>query len=351
MKEERSQNRIARKQGQMLLREVAAYQRPSRWRSIWQLANTLVPFAVLWYLGYEAFTHSVWLALPVAVLLAGFLVRTFIIFHDCGHGSFFRSKRANDFWGRVTGLLTFTPYSRWRASHARHHGTSGNLDKRGEGDVWMMTLQEYLQAGRWERAKYRLYRNPLVMLLFGPLLITLVNNRFVGKGENRRDRRSVLTTNAGLAALVTGMVFLVGWQAFLFILLVPLFIAHVAGVWLFYIQHQFEGVYWERNSEWDFVTAALKGGSFYDLPAILQWFTGSIGYHHVHHLNPRIPNYNLARCQEEIEVLQCAKKVRLFPSFGCLRFRLWDEDSGRLIGFGDIKALRPAEEPAGLGPR
>lgn len=330
-------SRISFMKKQTLLQEIAAYQRPGRWQSIWQLANTLIGYAVLWYLAYRAFAYSIWLALPVVVLLAGFVVRTFIIFHDCGHGSFFRSKGANDFWGRITGLLTFTPYRRWRNSHARHHGTSGNLDKRGEGDVWMMTLREYVQTPRKERIKYRLYRNPLVMFILGPFLIMLVSNRIVRKKDSREDRRSVFGTDVALAFAVTGMILLIGWQAFLFIVLGSLFLAHVVGVWLFYVQHQFEGVYWERSSEWDFVTAALKGGSFYKLPGILRWFSGSIGYHHIHHLNSRIPNYSLARCQRDIPALQHTEVIGLRSSLKSLKYRLWDEDSGRLIGFGDIR--------------
>lgn len=320
-----------------LLREIASYQRPGRWRSIWQLVNTLVPYALLWYVAFLALEYSFWLALPVIVLLAAFMVRTFIIFHDCGHGSFFRSKKANDFWGRVTGLLTFTPYRRWRASHARHHGTSANLDKRGEGDVWMMTLQEYLEAPRGERLKYRLYRHPLVMFLLGPLLITLVSNRIPDRKDKRADRLSIIGTNVALATACTGMVLLMGWQSFLVILLLSLFLAHVAGVWLFYVQHQFEGVYWERNSNWDFVTASLKGGSFYKLPAILRWFSGSIGYHHIHHLNSRIPNYSLAKCHRDIPTLQEIDPIGLRASLKSLKFRLWDEEAGSMIGFGELR--------------
>ena len=320
-----------------LHREMAPYQRPHRWRSIWQLVNTLVPYGLLWYIAYRALDYSFWLALPFIALLSGFLVRVFIIFHDCGHQSFFQSKRANNFWGILTGILTFTPYHRWRASHARHHGTSGNLDKRGEGDVWMMTLREYFQAPRKERIKYRLYRNPIVLFLLGPLSITLFNNRIVGRKARRSERRSVYGTNVVLLALTTAMILLVGWKAFLLIQLLALFLAHIAGVWLFYVQHQFEGVYWERDSHWDFVTAAIKGGSFYKLPGIIRWFTGNIGYHHVHHLNSRIPNYNLARCQKNTPALQHAQEIGVRSSLKSLTFRLWDEDTGRLVGFREIR--------------
>ena len=321
---------------------IAVYQHPGRWQSLWQLLNTLIPYGVLWYAAYRALDYSIWLALPIIALLAGFQIRVFIIFHDCGHGSFWRSRRANDFWGIVTGILTFTPYHRWRASHARHHGTSGNLDKRGEGDVWMMTLREYLEAPRSERLKYRLYRNPLIMFLLGPLLITLVNNRIPGKRASRADRRSVYSTNMAIAVGSALMILLVGWKAFLLIQLLALFLAHIAGVWLFYVQHQFEGVYWERNSNWDFFTASLMGGSFYKLPAIIRWFTGSIGYHHVHHLNSRIPNYNLARCQRDIPELQKAPTIGLFSSLKSLNFRLWDEDAGQMVSFRAVRRRQNA---------
>jgi len=323
--------------GRKLQSELADYQRPDRWRSIWQLVNTLIPYGILWYVAYRTLDYSFWITLPVIALLAGFLVRTFVIFHDCGHGSFFRSKKANDFWGVLTGILTFTPYHYWRASHARHHGTSGNLDKRGEGDVWIMTMKEYLQAPRTERIRYRLYRNPIVMFLLGPLFITLVSNRIAAKKATRTDRISVYSTNLAIAVLTAGMVLLVGWKAYLYIQLLSLFVAHIAGVWLFYVQHQFEGVYWKRDSDWDFATAALEGGSFYKLPAILRWFSGSIGYHHVHHLNSRVPNYKLARCQGKIPDLQQVKPIGFFSSFKSLTFRLWDEDSGRLVSFGELR--------------
>jgi omega-6 fatty acid desaturase (delta-12 desaturase) len=322
---------------QELRRQLAVYQRPGRWKSVWQLSTNLIAYGLLWYVAYLALAYSIWLALPVIALLTGFLVRLFIIFHDCGHGSFFKSRRANNCWGIVTGIVVFTPYYHWRDAHARHHATSGNLDRRGEGDIWLMTLREYLQAPRWERFKYRLYRNPAVMFLLGPVLLTLVTNRFPGRAPSRSDRWSVYSTNAVLAVVSTIMILLVGWKAFLLIQLLALFLSHIAGVWLFYVQHQFEGVYWKRDSEWDFVTASLLGGSFYKLPGIMRWFSGSIGYHHVHHLNARIPNYNLARCQKNVQALQEAKSIGIFASLRSLTFRLWDEDKGRLISFKEAR--------------
>lgn len=319
---------------------MAEFQSPGRRSSAWQLINTLIPYGVLWYGAYRALEYSFWLALPIIALLAAFMVRTFIIFHDCGHRSFYTSKKTNVFWGILTGILTFTPFHYWRDAHARHHGTSANLDKRGEGDVWMMTLDEYMEAPLKLRIKYRLYRHPLVMFILGPLFITLLNNRIAGKGTSKTDRVSVYATDLALAVVTAGMIYLAGWKEFLLIQFTAIFLAHIAGVWLFYVQHQFEGVYWERQSGWDFVTASLDGGSFYKLPAILRWFTGSIGYHHLHHLNPRIPNYKLAKCHESIPVLQEIKPIGLFASLKSLKFRLWDEESRQLVGFSKVRQRR-----------
>lgn len=330
---------------QNLNQRLAAFQFPSRARSIWQLANTLVPYALIMVLAYYAMQYSYWLALPLLVLGGGFLIRSFIIFHDCGHRAFFRSRRANDFWGRVTGIITFTPYYYWRRTHAEHHATSGNLDKRGHGDVWTMTVAEYMASPRLRRLQYRLYRNPIFMFLLGPLYITLITHRMVRREANAKDRWSVYGTNVGIAVLVTGISLVIGWKSYLAIQLPILLVGLVAGIWLFYVQHQFEGVYWAREKSWDFVSASLEGGSFYDLPLVLRWFTGSIGYHHVHHLNPRIPNYNLAKCHEEVPTLQQTAAIGIISSLRSLRFRFWDEERGRLIGVRELdRSTNQSEE-------
>ncbi len=315
-------------------REISPFQRPSRLKSIWQLSNTLLAYIALWVLIYFLKDYSYWLTLPLVLLAAGFLIRIFIIFHDCGHYSFFRSRRANHFWGRVTGLLTFTPFYYWRMSHARHHWTSGNLDKRGQGDVWTMTVSEYQNAPFKTKLKYRLYRNPLVMFFLGPLLILLVNYRFPGRGAGIKDKVSVYGTNVALIGLAVLMSFLIGPKTYLIFQFFILYIGMVGGVWLFYVQHQFEGVYWSGDKEWDFVEASLKGASFYKLPPVLRWFTGNIGYHHVHHLSPGIPNYSLPKCHDRIPVFQRVKPIKLFSSLRSLRYRLWDEKNGHLVGFG-----------------
>jgi omega-6 fatty acid desaturase (delta-12 desaturase) len=320
--------------------DISRFQQATRLKSIWQLVNSLVPYAGLWYLAYEALRVSFWLALPVTIIASGFLIRIFIIFHDCGHGSFFRSKRANDFWGVVTGIITFTPYHYWRANHARHHATSGNLDKRGQGDVWMMTVTEYLSAPFKLRLQYRLYRNPLIMFLLGPLFILLITHRIVRRNANRFERWSVHYTNLGIVVVGIALSLLMGVKTYLILQGLILYIGFIAGVWLFYVQHQFEDVYWERNDNWDFVTASLDGGSFYRLPAVLRWFSGNIGYHHIHHLNPRVPNYHLDRCQRQVSGLDRAKTIGLFASLRALNYRLWDEESSTLVGFGEVRRRR-----------
>lgn len=312
---------------------ISPFQHPSRAASIWQLCNTLIPFALLWVAAWYALSLSFWLALPITLLGSGFLIRTFIIFHDCGHQSFFRSKRANAFWGTITGILTFTPYHHWHANHARHHATSGNLDKRGQGDVWMMTVEEYLAASPKEKLQYRLYRHPLIMFLLGPLFLLLITHRLVRRKANRAERIGVYATNTAIVALAVAVSLLIGWQQYLIIQGLILYFGLMAGMWLFYVQHQFEDVYWSAGKEWDFVAASLDGSSYYALPKVLRWFTGSIGFHHIHHLNPRIPNYRLAKSHEALVAVRPVKQVSLLGSLKALRYRLFDERTGEMVGF------------------
>jgi acyl-lipid omega-6 desaturase (Delta-12 desaturase) len=339
---EHSPNRPAWKQ------VVARYQKSEVWPGIWQLVNTLVPYAALWYLMYLSLRVSVWLALPLAVLAAGFLVRVFIIFHDCGHGSFFPSRKANDILGFVTGVLTLTPYYHWRWEHALHHATSGDLDRRGTGDVWTLTVQEYLEASRWKRFAYRLARNPVVLFGLAPLFLFLVKMRIPKAKAPRRERHSVVWTNLAIAgmAAVLGVAF--GFKTYLLLQALIIMMAGSAGIWLFYVQHQFEGVYWEHSGDWDYCTAALKGASFYKLPKPLQWFSGNIGFHHIHHLSPRIPNYHLEKCHRAEPLFQTVKPVTLLGSLRSLTFRLWDERRQRLVGYGALRALRKQQEQGAL---
>jgi len=316
---------------------IVKYQRPALRRGLWQLINTLVPYAALWYLMYLSLDVSYWLTAALALLAAGLLVRVFIIFHDCGHGSFLASRKANDILGFITGVLSFTPYYHWRWQHALHHASAGDLDRRGTGDVWTLTVQEYLQASCWRRLAYRLARNPLVLFLLAPLFLFLVKQRVPSCKAARRERNSVYLTNIALVALAAGMASLFGLKTYLLLQLGVLAGAGVAGVWLFYVQHQFEGVYWERGDGWDYTTAALKGSSFYKLPKVLQWFSGNIGFHHIHHLSPRIPNYHLEKCHKAEPLFQSVKPVTLPSSLKSLTFRLWDEQGGKLVGFRAVK--------------
>jgi omega-6 fatty acid desaturase (delta-12 desaturase) len=267
-------------------------------------------------------------------------VRLFIIHHDCGHGSFFKSRSANDVWGFITGVLTFTPYQLWRWEHAIHHSASGDLDRRGVGSVWTLTVQEYLEASRWKRFAYRLARNPFVLFVVAPLFLFVIKHRFSPKQASWREWRSVYWTNLAILGMAVGLSLIFGFKAYLIIQLTMIMVAGSAGVWLFYVQHQFEGVYWQRHEEWDYLAAALHGSSFYKLPGILQWFSGNIGFHHIHHLSPRIPNYNLERCHRAEPLFQTVPPVTLFSSLKSLTFRLWDEKRHRLVGFSHLQNFR-----------
>src|SRR5579862_3409738 len=312
---------------------VDRYEEPGLRHSLWQLINTLVPYGALWYLMYLSLGVSYWLTGALALLAAGFQVRVFIIFHDCGHGSFFKSRKANHILGFITGVLCFTPYYHWRWEHALHHATAGDLDRRGAGDMWTLTVQEYLDASRWQRLAYRLARNPFILFVLAPVFLFAVKQRFAASKAPRRERHSVYWTNLAVLAMVAGLGWLLGLKTYLLLQLGVFSVAGSAGVWLFYVQHQFDGVYWERRDQWDYCTAALKGSSFYKLPKILQWFSGNIGFHHIHHLSPRIPNYNLEKCHRAESLFQTVKPVTLFASFKALTFRLWDERRRKLVGF------------------
>lgn len=317
---------------------VAKYARPDLWRSIWQVVNTLIPYAALFYLSMRSLEISFWLTLPLSILTAGFMVRTFIIFHDCGHGSFFKSRGANKWLGRITGFLVFTPYQRWTHDHAIHHATAGNLDKRGKGDVYTMTVQEYLEAPWWKRFGYRVMRQPVFMFIFGSLIVFVITQRIPpNKGE--REITSAWMTNLALAAWVTLMSFLFGWKAYLVVQFLVIFFGASVGIWLFYVQHNFEGAYWERHDKWDFLKAGLQGSSFYKLPAVLNWFTGNIGFHHIHHLSPKIPNYKLPKAFKENPIFH-VKPLTLWSSFKSLTLRLYDEKTRKLVGWSVLKRYR-----------
>ena len=326
---------------------IEKYREPSTPRALWQIANTFIPYVLLWVAMYWTWQHALW-ATPFLAVLAGlFLVRIFIIFHDCGHGSFFRSEAANTAVGIVAGILTFTPYYQWRWEHAIHHSTAGRLDKRGIGDIWTMTVQEYLESGRWKRFAYVLARNPVVLFLVAPLYMFAIHQRFSTKGSNDRERQSVWWTNLVLLLMVLGLGKVYGWGGYLLAQLIVLVVAGAVGVWMFYVQHQFEDVYWERGENWDYAAAALRGSSFYKLPAVLQWFSGNIGFHHIHHLSARIPNYNLQKCHEADPLFQQVKPLTFWESFKTLRLRLWDEASRKLVGYRHLRELRKQQKAQG----
>jgi omega-6 fatty acid desaturase (delta-12 desaturase) len=319
---------------------VSKYQKPSTWRALWQIADTLGPYAALWYFMYLSLPVSWWITAPLAVLAGFFLVRIFIIFHDCGHGSFFKSQRANNAVGFITGVLTFTPYFHWRWEHSIHHASAGDLNKRGTGDIWTMTVQEYLESSRWKRFSYRLARNPLVLFLVGPLFLFLVWQRFPSPKANPRERRSVHLMNLAILGMAAALGWVFGVVPYLILQLTTLSVAGCVGVWMFYVQHQFEGVYWERGVDWDFTAAALRGSSFYKLPRVLQWFSGNIGFHHIHHLSSRIPNYNLERCHYSHPMFQTVTPVTPLSSLRSFPLRLWDEKLKKLVGFRHLKHAR-----------
>ncbi|REJ73524.1 MAG: fatty acid desaturase [Acidobacteria bacterium] len=321
-------------------RLLAPYTRPDDRKAIAQLAVTATLFVALWLLMLKGYQLLGWWApLPLAPFAGGLLIRLFIFQHDCGHGSFTTSRRFNDGLGFVLGVLTLTPYHWWKKNHAIHHGTSGDLDRRDIGDVTTLTVREYLDLPWHKRLGYRLYRNPLVMLVLGPIWLFAVKHRFPFDTPLawRREWRDVLINNLVIALLLFAAAKTIGLQALLAVH-GPIFaVSAIAGVWLFYVQHQFEDTVWSRSGEWDFFDAGLHGSSFYDLPAVLHWFTGNIGYHHVHHLASRIPNYELRRCFREVEELQQVPHLGLRQSLGCLRLKLWDEDAERMVGFGGLK--------------
>lgn len=319
---------------------VARYQNPDLLRSSWQLVNSIVPYLVLCYLMWLSLSVSYWLTLGLSVLASGFLIRIFIIFHDCGHGSFFKSQQANHFWGTVTGFFVYTGYFQWRHEHAIHHASAGDLDRRGIGDVWTLTTREYLALPPMKRLSYRLFRHPLIMFGVGQLYTFIISHRFVPKDAKPRERNSVILTNVVLLATLIVMHLLIGIKAFILIQLPILTIGGAAGIWLFYVQHQFEGAYWQRHEEWDFVTAALQGSSYYKLPKVLQWFTGNIGIHHIHHLAPRIPNYKLEQCQEDNPIFHNITPITLWTSLRSLTLRLWDEEQQKMLSFRALRAMQ-----------
>lgn len=328
---------MSKQQQAQLRKSVAPFANSDLKQSIWQLVNSIIPFFLLWFLAYQSLAVSYWLTLPIIVLAAGFVVRTFIIFHDCTHGSFFKNNKANRIVGTFTGIITHFAFDKWKRSHAIHHATSGNLDKRGTGDVWIMTVEEYANASKWERFTYRLYRNPIVMFGLGPILLFGWDNRINRKGARSKERWNTHLITASILVIYALLIWAIGLQAFLIIQLPILMISGSLGIWLFYVQHQFEDSYFENEEDWDFVKAAVDGSSYYQLPKVMQWLTGNIGYHHVHHLSPKVPNYHLEKTHEQTEPLQKVTTITLRSSLKAVNFRLYDEVSKTFVSFHEFK--------------
>lgn len=316
------------------------YAQASRKRAWFQILNTVVPYlALLGVMGIGLYFKVPYILIALLAIPTGaFMVRVFILFHDCTHLSFFKSKRGNHIAGHIFSVLTFTPYSIWQSEHNKHHGTVGNLDERGIGDVWTMTVDEYLESSKLKKFGYKLYRHPIFLFFVAPFFLFAVLNRLPSKRfTTKAHYRSHLITNMGILATILVVSLTLGIKYYLLIQLPVLFFASVMGVWLFFVQHQFEEVYWQRHGEWDFVKAAVEGSSFYKLPVVLDWITGHIGYHNIHHLNPRIPNYNLKKCYREIHEFKNSKTITFFKSFKMALLNLYDEKTGKLIKIRDLR--------------
>jgi omega-6 fatty acid desaturase (delta-12 desaturase) len=344
IEEARADSAAARQEASNWSRILARYRNPSAARSLVEIAITLGPFVALWAATWLGLYFGYWISLVLAIPAAGFLVRLFMIQHDCGHGSFFRSKALNDWIGRVLGVLTFTPYDFWRHTHAVHHASSGNLTRRGMGDIDTLTVREYLALSRLGRLRYRAYRHPLVMFGIGPIYMFILQHRLpIGlMRDGWRPWLSTMLTNLGIVAIAAVLIYFIGLKAFLLVHLPIIVLAAAAGVWLFYVQHQFEETLWAQEPSWNRQEAALHGSSHYDLPGVLRWMTANIGVHHVHHLSSGIPFYRLRDVLRDHPELGNVGRLTLMQSFSCIRLVLWDESSRKLVSFRELRAIRAA---------
>lgn len=332
---------------------VKQYNKPVNWKSNWQVFNTFTLYIACWFLAYYAWDISPWLTLGVAAIAQVFYGRLFIIFHDCGHGNFYRSKKWRTFWGYATGIVWFSPYWQWTKAHATHHRHSGNLDHRGIGDITTMTVEEYQNASTWQKIGYRILRFPLFELVGGSLYIFFIYHRFTTKNDGKRERRSVYITNVAIVLMGIVISSITSFEFYAFYQFFLLFFGGFLGILFFYVQHQYEEVYWRKSDEWDYETAAIQGCSYLKLPRILQWASGNIGFHHIHHLSHSIPNYNLEQAYNEQPYFRQSKTLELKDIWGCFRLALYDAKSKRMIKFSELKqegfsldALTPKEQEA-----
>ncbi|HEY7167850.1 MAG TPA: fatty acid desaturase [Candidatus Binatia bacterium] len=319
-------------------RAIAKYGRSNPRKALWQIFNTFVPYFAVWALMVHTVQqgYSYWITLMISVLAAGLLVRIFILFHDCCHGSFLPSRRTNTILGYVSGVIAFTSFHDWRYSHNLHHASAGDLDRRGAGAVRTMTKEEYLAASTAKRLAYRIYRNPFVFLGPGAALLFLVFQRLSTRGAGKRERDGVIFTNFGLMVIAAIASFFIGFKTYVLVQLPIILIGGTFGLWLFYVQHQFENVYWARHEVWDPLRVALEGSSYFKLPKVLQWFSANIGLHHIHHVRPAIPNYELQRCYNDIPALRAIEPMTIAKSFSTLKLSLFDEEENKMIGFGSL---------------
>ncbi len=314
---------------------LAQYRDANAWKSTWQLVSSLLLFGSLWALMYFSLNVSYWLTLLLSVPTAGLLVRLFVLQHDCGHGAFFKSKAMNDIVGFMLSILVLTPYSSWRRHHALHHASAGDLDRRGHGDVYTLTVAEYRNLPPLKQLGYRLFRNPLIQFGIAPLVYFAILQRFTLNVPRSwtHERAGIYWTNALIAATFLSVIWLIGFWPFVLVHLPVLLLATSAGVWLFFVQHTFEEAYWEHHEHWNFEQAGADGSTYYQLPTLLQWFTGNIGFHHIHHLDSRIPNYRLQECFNQNTDLQQVQRFTVWQSLSCVKFKLFDEKSGKMVGF------------------
>ncbi|MBV8991196.1 MAG: fatty acid desaturase [Solirubrobacterales bacterium] len=316
---------------------LAPFATPSLGRGLLAVITSAVPYLALTAVIYATLGVSLPLTVALTILAAGFLVRVFVVFHDCAHGSLLPSRRANAVLGAATGALVLSPFVRWRHDHAVHHASAGDLDRRGVGDIVTLTVEEYAARPWRGRLGYRLLRNPLVMFGLGPVIAMVIGPRIVARGAKPRMRKSVLATDAAIVVLVGGLCWLIGWRDFLLVWAPGAMLAGSVGIWLFYVQHQFEDTYWQRRGEWNYADAALRGSSYLKLPRVLQFFTGNIGLHHVHHLNARIPSYHLKRAHDSSPLFASVPTLTLWDGLRAVRLKLWDERSGRLVTFAQAR--------------